>query len=210
MARKPRIWWPGAIYHIMTRGNHRHEIFRDDEDKQVYLEKIKQAREKYKFCLHAFCLMTNHVHLLLETEDSEPGKIMKSINMNYSIFFNKKYRFVGQLMQGRYRAEIIDNDAYFLATGRYIHLNPVKAEIVSLPQDYLWSSFRHYITGQELSFLNQGKTLGYFPEPKRERYIEFTLKGLLNGKTLDLPDRLQLDIAEESEYEEDGDIGWQR
>ena len=147
MARKLRVWWPGAGYHIMCRGNHRLEIFRDDEDRQVFLSMLAQVKEKRPFKLHAYCLMSNHIHFHLETIETDPGKIMKQLNMKYAIFFNKKYRFVGQLMQGRFRAEVVEDDRYFLALNRYIHLNPVEAGIVLHPKDYQWSSYNAYVEG---------------------------------------------------------------
>src|SRR5665648_1196779 len=102
MARKARIWWPGATYHVMCRGNHQHEIFRDDEDREVYLSVLRQVQSTHPYILHTYCLMTNHVHLQLETKEVKLGAIMKMINMKYAIYFNKKYHFVGQLLQGRY------------------------------------------------------------------------------------------------------------
>ena len=104
MPRKNRIWYPGALYHIMCRGNHRNDIFRDDEDRQVYITKLREAKEYYDFNLFSYCLMTNHVHLQIETKDIELGILMKRINMTYAIYFNQKYNFVGHLFQGRYRS----------------------------------------------------------------------------------------------------------
>ena len=177
MARKCRVWWPGAIYHVMCRGNHQHEIFRDDEDRQVYLSVLRQVQVTHPYILHTYCLMTNHVHLQIETKVVDISTIMKMINMKYAIYFNKKYRFVGQLLQGRYRSEIIDNDSYFLATNRYILLNPVKANMVEQPLEYQWSSCRFYFKEFPESIVEKDKVLGYFGEPKILRYQAFLEKG---------------------------------
>ena len=125
MARKNRKWFPGAIYHIMARGNYRQNIFKDDEDFKVFLVLMQDAKTKYGFKLHAYCLMTNHYHLLLETEQTEIWKIMKRINQIYAAYYNEKYRLTGHLFQGRYKSCLVENDSYFLQTSRYIHLNPV-------------------------------------------------------------------------------------
>ena len=201
MARKLRVWWPGADYHIMCRGNHRLEIFRDDEDRQVYLSMLAQVKEKHPFKLHAYCLMSNHVHFHLETIETDPGKIMKLLNMKYAIFFNKKYRFVGQLMQGRFRAEVVEDDRYFLALNRYIHLNPVEAGIVLHPKDYQWSSYNAYVEGVSPFLVDTEKTLGYFPYPKISKFEMFTVAGLTEAPSnvLALPLRLQLDDSTEEE-----------
>jgi REP element-mobilizing transposase RayT len=210
MARKLRVWWPGAGYHIMSRGNHRLAIFRDDEDRQVYLSMLSQVKDKHSFILHAYCLMSNHVHFQLETITTEPGKIMKLLNMKYAIFFNKKYRFVGQLMQGRFLAEVIEDDRYFLALNRYIHLNPVKAGIVLNPRDYKWSSYNAYLGGDSPTPVDTAKTLGYFSDPIISKFELFTVRGLTAdpSNVPDLPLSLQLDdgVEEESPDGEEAEI----
>lgn len=200
MARKARIWWPGASYHIMIRGNHRLEIFRDDEDRQYFLSVLAQVQEKYPFHLHAYCLMTNHVHFELETADIELGKIMKMINMRYAIYFNKKYRFVGQLLQGRFRSETIMDDRYFLSINRYIHLNPVKAHIVADPKEYPWSSYPIYLRGGSSALVQTDKILAHFHPPKRDNYETFVLRGLLHGEGgFELPSVLEMEEPENEE-----------
>ena len=201
MARKARVWWPGATYHVMCRGNHQHEIFRDDEDREVYLSVLRQVQFTHPHILHTYCLMTNHVHLQIETKESALSMIMKMINMKYAIYFNKKYHFVGQLLQGRYRSEIIDNDSYFLATNRYIILNPVKAGMVQRPLDYPWSSWRAYFEELINPIVEKGKILGYFGEPQIQMYQAFLEKGIC--QTVEgagtLPERYMLDIGLECE-----------
>lgn len=145
MAKKKRVWYSGAVYHITNRGNRRSDIFKDEEDYQVYLTILKQAMEKYSFTVYSYCLMTNHVHMQIATEDVEIWKVMRYINLAYTKYFNNKYNFIGHLFQGRYKAELIENDAYNLQTSRYIHLNPVQAAMVKTPIEYQWSSYGIYM-----------------------------------------------------------------
>jgi len=173
MPRKNRVWYPGAVYHIMCRGNHRQDIFREKEDWQVYLYLLRNTRDKFPFTLHTYCLMTNHVHLQIETLDVEIGKIMKRLNMLYAVYFNQKYNFVGHLFQGRYRAELIQNDAHCLEISRYIHLNPVRASIVEHPIDYPWSSYRNYLGTRNSSLVTIDKILGYFQNNSPSLYQKY-------------------------------------
>ena len=160
MARKNRKWFPGAIYHIMARGNYRQNIFKDDEDFKVFLLLMQDAKTKYGFKLHAYCLMTNHYHLLLETEQTEIWKIMKRINQIYAAYYNEKYRLMGHLFQGRYKSCLVENDSYFLQTSRYIHLNPVKAKMVPRAEAYPWSSYSTLIGMKQEMIENTLGSLG--------------------------------------------------
>ncbi|UNC93523.1 transposase [Candidatus Contubernalis alkaliaceticus] len=177
MSRKNRVWYPGAVYHIMCRGNHRHEIYRDDEDRQVYLTKLQETMEYFPYLLHGYCLMTNHVHLQLETIDINISEIMKKINMLYVLYFNKKYSFVGHLFQGRYRSEIIEEDPQFLSTSRYIHMNPVMANMVETPIEYPWSSYKVYLSESDCAIskkiVTTQKVLGYFRGHSRKNYQKY-------------------------------------
>ena len=170
LPRKARIWFPGASYHIMCRGNHRHDIFKDEEDRQVYLTLLRETKKENDFYLHSYCLMTNHVHLHIETADINISIIMKRINLLYAQFFNNKYNFVGHLFQDRFKSELIETDQYHLEIGRYIHLNPVRAKITELTIDYTWSSYREYMGIRQDALVTTEKTLGYFSEPRAERY----------------------------------------
>ena len=167
--RKPRIWYPGAKYHIMNRGNRRTTIFQDDEDYQTFLFFLTTAQEKFPFFLISYCLMTNHIHLQIETITHQPGKIMQYILTNYSNYYNTKYGYIGHLFQGRYQGEIIDNDAYMLQTSRYIHLNPVKAKIVEKPAEYKWSSYCVFIGKSLYDLVSEYKILDYFAGDKRSK-----------------------------------------
>lgn len=147
MARKPRIQYEGAFYHLIVRGNQRQDIFLDDNDRLTYLEKLKIYKQCCSFELYAYVLMDNHVHLLMETPKAPVSRIMQMLNFTYTQYFNKKYGKVGHLFQGRYKSYLCDKDAYLLALIRYIHMNPVRAGIVKNIDAYRWSSNRDYVAG---------------------------------------------------------------
>jgi putative transposase len=115
MARKPRVEFEGAFYHVIVRGNHRQKIFRDDRDRLYYLDRVEHYRQRYQFRLYAYVLMSNHVHFLLETGNTPLSKIVQGIQFTYSQYYNRRYRTVGHLFQGRYKAILCDRDAYLLS-----------------------------------------------------------------------------------------------
>lgn len=183
MARQNRKWYPGAIYHVMNRGNRKEVIFQDKGDHVFFLGLVKEAKKEYPFTVHSICLMPNHFHLVIETEDSDLGKIMKKILSKYAIFYNKKYTYCGHLFGGRYKASLIEDESYFLEVSRYIHLNPVKAMIVRNPLEYEYSSYRLYVE-EELNIqkntvlrrlsgiVDTSRVLSAF-DGNRERYRDF-------------------------------------
>lgn len=173
MSRKQRIWFPGAKYHITNRGNRRSALFFDDQDRFVYLKLLEEARRDYPFDLHAYCLMTNHIHLQLETIQHHPKDIMKYLNSRYAIYFNKRHQLEGHVFQGRYGAEMIETPDYFLDVSRYIHLNPVVAKMVKDPQDYPWSSYSAYISDSRNPHVTTTNILSFFLEPQKENYRKF-------------------------------------
>ena len=129
--------------------------------------------KKYPFKLFSYCLMGNHIHLQIETQDCEIWKIMKGVNWLYSMYFNGKYGLVGHLFQDRYFAELIKTDAYLLQTSRYIHLNPVKAGIVDKPIKYPWSSYGVYMGSKKNSLVCVDNVLGYFCNKSKVLYKEY-------------------------------------
>lgn len=173
MARKFRTWYPGAMYHITSRGNRRSALFYDDIDRKTYLELLEETKAFYPFHLHAYCLMTNHIHLQLETTPHHTKCIMKMLNSRYALHFNKRHRLVGHVFQGRYGAELIETKYYQLEVNRYIHVNPVEAEMVNTPIDYRWSSYRAYVTKEGNPHVTTKKILSYFSVPKKENYRLF-------------------------------------
>ena len=144
MARKRRVWYPGAIYHVMSRGNRKKNIFEDVEDYVRFLDIVQDAQEMYGFTVHAICLMTNHFHIEIETSEVALSRIMQRIKSLYAEDFNYRHHYSGHLFEGRYNACLILNDRYFLEVSRYIHLNPVKAGMVREPAAYEYSSYGAY------------------------------------------------------------------
>lgn len=173
MPRKIRIWYPGAVYHVTCRGNNRQDIFVDEEDRLIYLAILKEVKKQMPYLLHSYCLMTNHVHLQVETVDINISQVMKRISMLYAINFNKKYDFTGHLFQNRFRAELIEKAQYHLEVSRYIHLNPVRANMVAHPGLYQWSSYNAYTGAQDDRFVFTEKILDCFSPPGFQHYREF-------------------------------------
>lgn len=162
MARPLRIEYPGAFYHVTSRGNERKEIFKSAADREQFLFYLAASCVRYGAIIHAYCLMTNHYHLMLETPFGDLSLIMKYINSSYTTYFNIKRKRVGHLLQGRYKAILVEADSYAAELSRYMHLNPVRAGMAKSPEDYIWSSYRFYIEGGEPSWLTTGFILGYF------------------------------------------------
>lgn len=179
MSRKPRIWYPGATYHITSRGNRQAALFYDTADRLQYLSLFAEARRQFPCILHTYCLMTNHIHLQFETIEHPPGNIMKFLNFRYAKYFNKRYSYSGHLFQGRYGAEVIKSIDYFLTVSRYIHLNPVKAGIVPKPELYKWSSYPAYISSSKSPYIDTTRLLSYFPPPSKQKYKQYveSIKG---------------------------------
>lgn len=142
MARKLRLEFPGAVYHVTARANERKLLYRDDVDRQVFLGLLSREVFQQGWRLHAFCLMDNHYHLLLETPEPNLARGMRRLNSVYSQGFNRRHRRVGHLFQGRYHAVFVQKEAYLLELSRYIVLNPVRARMVAEPDEWLWSSYR--------------------------------------------------------------------
>ena len=151
MARPLRIEYPGAVYHVICRGNNRQAIFRDDLDRKGYLEKLSLYCQDKQVDLLSYCLLSNHVHLLLETPRGNLSKLMQAFQTSYTVYFNKRHGRSGHVFEQRYKALLVDKDNYLLQVSRYIHLNPVGARIVDRAQDYRWSSYGSYVKGKGLS-----------------------------------------------------------
>ena len=179
MPRRHRVWYIGAIYHITARGNRRSPIFQSREDYICYLGILMDVRSTYPFILHSYCLMTNHIHLQIETIDHHISLIMKEIQSRYAVYFNKKYGYVGHVFQGRYGSKLINSLRYFLDASRYIHRNPLEADMISELSSYEWSSYPAYLNLLENPYVDLEKTLSYIPEPKIEQYRLFVEKQTL-------------------------------
>jgi REP-associated tyrosine transposase len=144
MARKPRVHFPGALYHVISRGNQRRAIYKDDEDYRRFQTLLSEVVKRYSITLCAYVFMPNHFHLLLEVGRVPLAKVMQSLLYRYTRHYNRRYRKVGHLFQGRYQAILCDRDNYLMKLIRYLHLNPVRAGMVSDPSRYRWSSHRDY------------------------------------------------------------------
>lgn len=168
MARPLRIEYENAFYHVVQRGSEKREIFKTETDKERFLGYLEQAFDRYRSICHIFNLMDNHYHLVIETPEANISKIMHYLNTSYAVCYNKKHRRVGPLYQGRYKAILVEATEYLHHLSRYIHLNPVRAEMVKDPIEYKWSSYKYYI-GQK----------------KKPRWLktEFILMNFGNSKT---------------------------
>lgn len=181
MARPLRIEYEGAIYHVTARGNERSKIFFTKKDYLKFKEYIAEAQTKFNFLLHAYVLMTNHYHLIIETPDGNLSKIMHYLNGSYTTYVNIKRKRSGHLFQGRYKAILVDKDSYLLELSRYLHLNPVRAKMVKTPEEYLQSSYGSYTTTSREDIVVTAMTLGMLAgdkAPAKERYKSYVESGL--------------------------------
>jgi len=195
MARQARKRSSTGIYHVMLRGIDRKDIFLDDEDRRKFLESIIKAKKKGKFKIYGYCLMDNHIHMLIK-EDEEIGKIIKRITVGYVGWHNKRHERTGHLFQNRYLSEPVETEDYFITVLRYIHQNPIKAGIVSRLSDYKWSSYDKYrlVYQRQKSFISGDLTEAYFKTFKEfkdymkanniDKCLEYNVVKRHNDKTL--------------------------
>jgi len=142
MARPLRLEYPGALYHVTSRGNAQGDIYLDEADRRIFLRILGSAVTKHRWLLHAFCLMGNHYHLLVETPQPNLSRGMHRLNGVYSQCFNRRHLRVGHVLQGRFTAIVVEHEAYLLELARYVPLNPVRAAMVRSPEEWPWSSYR--------------------------------------------------------------------
>lgn len=163
MTRPLRLEFPGALYHVTSRGNRRNPIYRDDADRRAWLNVLGQVCERHHFVIHSFCQMSNHYHLLVETVEANLSRGMRHLNGVYTQHFNWRHSLVGHLFQGRYKAILVQKESYLLELSRYIVLNPLRAKVVSSLDDWQWSSHR-YLISQECPpcWLERDRLLGRF------------------------------------------------
>jgi len=191
-ARPLRVQYPGAFYHVMNRGNAYSDIFNDVQDNQLFFELLEETVEQWKIRIHAFCLMSNHYHMLIETPHANLSRAMRHINGVYTQRHNKRWKRDGHIFRGRYKAILVEDEAYLVELLRYIHLNPVEAGLAKSPESYKWSSHSRYLGKDDLKWLTTGLLLSYFGRQKnraRRKLVEFVkdgipekLKGVLNRK----------------------------
>ncbi|MGD0585624.1 MAG: transposase [Oryzomonas sp.] len=193
MGRPLRIEFFGAQYHVTSRGNERKDVFKSQNDREQFLSYLNSAVFRYGAVIHAYCLMNNHYHLLLETPSGNLSQIMKHINGAYTNYFNVKRKRYGHLFQGRYKAIVIDADEYAKELSRYIHLNPVRVGMVAKPEEYRWSSYLDYCGERKRpEWLSTAFILEYFGKDKNvskkyqkfvEDLIDREYESPLNGAT---------------------------
>ena len=145
MARRLRIEYPGAVYHVMNRGGSRHKIFIDKPDYQAFINTVGEIHDRWRVELFAYCLMGNHYHACLRTPEGNLSRVMRHLDGLYTQRFNRRHRRDGALFRGRYKAIVVDREAYLAQVVRYIHLNPLEAGLVEEPQAYEWCSHRFYL-----------------------------------------------------------------
>jgi REP element-mobilizing transposase RayT len=184
MARKPRIEFEGACFHVIARGNRRAEIFHDAQDYETYLGRLEQYRRRNGARLYAYVLMANHVHLLLETGTVPLARTMQTLQFTYSQYYNRRYGTTGHVFQGRYRAILCDRDAYLVELIRYLHLNPARLRHALNPWQYPWSSHRAYLGAAGPVQVHTGLVLEQWHRqlgPARRAYRRFLKAGLTQG-----------------------------
>ncbi len=178
MDRRKRILLPDYFYHIVCRGNRRDALFRDQHDFVEMLHMLEKIYEKIPYELAAYCFMTNHYHLLLRSKDEPISKIMALLNKRYANYYNTKYQLTGHVFEKRFYSDIILGPTSMLEVSRYIHLNPLEANMVIAPEHYLWSSYR-FITDEHTIppiYIQPQQILNIFPgstSDQRDTYIDF-------------------------------------
>ena len=181
MTRPVRIEFAGALYHVTSRGDRRESIYEDDADRELFLETAGEVIRRFNWVCHAYCLMTNHYHLVIETPDGNLAKGMRQLNGVYTQATNRRPGRVGHLFQGRYKAIVVDRDSYLLELTRYVVLNPVRAAMVESPVEWRWSSYRDML-GERVppEWLATDALLAQFSSERTEavrRYVQFVAEG---------------------------------
>lgn len=181
MPRKPRIHYPGAVYHVILRGNAGQPVFFTDHDRYRLYLILQCVTEKFDCRIHGFCLMTNHVHLVVQTGGVPLSRIMQNLSLRYTKWINFTQSRTGHVFQGRYKALLLDADRYLLELVRYIHLNPVRAGMTATPDEYPWSSHRVYNGSETILWLTTDWVLSVLSKDvriARKEYAKFATDGM--------------------------------
>lgn len=191
MPRLPREYSYSKVYHIIIKGIDDGDIFYDNEDKQVFKEKMKLTKDKFKYKIYAYCLMNNHVHLVIDVANDVLSKAMQGLSVRYVHFFNRKYNRKGPLIQERFKSKKVEDQRYFLEVCRYVHRNPEKAKIAKT-NDYNWSSYNEYLFEEKL--INKDVLLHYYSNDL-ESFIKYTnkkdsIKELMNQADFEMNPKL--------------------
>lgn len=191
MSRPLRIEYPGALYHVMARGNARQPIFLDRTDRLRILRVFDHVRDRFRVVFHGHCLMDNHYHLVLETPEGNLSRAMRQLNGVYSQSFNRRHDRVGHLFQGRYKSVLVEKDNHLLELARYVVLNPVREGLVERPEDWEWSSYRATVGLAPCpTFLTIDDLLGFFGSNRstaRRRFRTFIEQSIESGAGCEPP-----------------------
>ena len=215
MSRPLRIEYAGALYHVTSRGNERKPIFREEADFALFLDVLAEVCERFNWVIHAWCQMTNHYHLVVETPNGNLSAGMRQLNGVYTLKFNHRYGRVGHLFQGRYKGILVDKSAYLLELSRYVVLNPVRARMVNRPEEWQWSSYL-YTLGELPSpeWLATDAMLLQFSKDRVQacdRFAAFVLQGVGINIWLNLKQQIYLGgdqfVEEQQQYIEKPIIG---
>jgi putative transposase len=186
MPRTARIYNEEGIFHILARGNNKQIIFHEDIDFYYFKKLLKDLKDDHPHKLYHYCLMPNHIHLLLETNpDTQMSEMMKRLNLSYYHYYRQKYGYVGHLWQGRFKSLLVEREVYLLACGLYVERNPLRANIVSHPDDYLHSSYAFYSGRRKDSLVDSDPmflALGNSDETRKSEYVRLVLE---NSKKVD-------------------------
>lgn len=185
MPRPPRLLLSHSYYHIMTRGNNRHNVFENDEDFNYFLDLIDRFKKDHPFDLFHYCLMNNHVHMLVKTNKANDfSTFMKKLNLAYFHHYQKNYKWVGHFWQDRFKSQPVGKDEYFIQCGKYIELNPVRAGIIKDPKDYKYSSYNYYAKGGNNSLLTKDifyEEIGETNKERQKAYKDLEIDDVASG-----------------------------
>lgn len=193
MPRKAREKSESEIYHVMIRGINQQQIFEDDEDKEKFIQVLRECKAISEFKLFAYCLMSNHIHLLIKVGKEDLGKIFKRIGGRYVYWYNIKYQRNGHLFQDRFKSEPVKDDKYFLTVIRYIHQNPIKAKICNNIEDYNYSSYGRYVKDMNLDLVD----IDYvYQVVSKDEFLKFNNENSID-KCLDIEEETKIRLTDE-------------
>jgi putative transposase len=203
MSRRRRHSLPGAIYHVMIRGNNGQAIFSSDEERTKFCLLMQEGVERYGHKILAFCFMTNHIHLAIQLGEVSLSKVCQNLTFRYTRFFNRRHKGVGHLFQGRFKSILVNGNIYLKKLIRYIHLNPIRAKLVADPSEYFWSSHQFYLKQNECQWLARDMGLRFFGNSyieALEQYSNFMVAGINQEDSIDFKNGIASGIIADDEF----------